>query len=77
MAEIGVTTEGLPSTSGVAGPPAEWARPKAACRMFGFQQSLLYDLRRRNLIEMKKISSRAVLVNLDSVRRYIASLPSA
>lgn len=56
---------------------AEYARIAKAEKLFGIKRSTLYELKRENKIKMKKVSSRAVLVDLNSVRRFVASLPDA
>lgn len=79
MAENDTETQRVPYRR-VTGPgeaEPEFARIAAAERITGLNRNTLYALARDGKIKAKKISYRTTLVDLASVRAFIASAPDA
>ena len=55
---------------------SEYSRLPEACRRYGLSRSRLYLLAGEGLVRFVKVGN-ATLVDLDSVRGYLAACPSA
>ena len=56
--------------------PPEYGRIPEACRRYGLSRSRLYLLAGEGLVRFVKVGN-ATLVDLESVRDYLASCPTA
>jgi hypothetical protein len=61
---------------GIETPPPEYGRIPEACRRYGLSRTRLYLLAGEGLVRFVKVGS-ATLVDLGSVRAYLAACPSA